>query len=264
MEGRQGTVGSVERAADVLLLFARANRPNLGVTEISTELGLSKAVVHRVLTTLVAKGLLDVETTTRRYVLGPAVVELGAAFLERADVRSLALPTLHELSVRTNETATLSLLRGDERYYIEQVIPDREVKMTVPIGRSFPLHAGGTSKAFLAFLPDDVRRGYLDRARLDGLTDATLTDRRRLEEDLVRIRERGYAVSLGERQNGAASIAAPVFDHGSSPAAVVSVCGPLDRFQHETEVVAGSLLEATAELTRRLGGVMPSRGVPVG
>ena len=246
-------ISTIERAADVLTLFARSDQPDLGVTEIATELGLSKAVVHRVLTTLAAKGFVENDDVTHRYRLGPTVLALGVAYIDRLDIRDLAMPRLRELSNRTNETATLSLRYGWDRMYVDQITPDREVKMTVALGRTFPLHAGSSSKAFLAFLSPEEQERYLTERRLDRLTDATLADVDALREDLRQTRERGYAISFGERQAGAGSVAAPVFDHRGQPAAAISVCGPLERFREEVDDVAGLLLDTTKELSRQLG-----------
>jgi IclR family transcriptional regulator, acetate operon repressor len=247
-------IASVERAADVLTLFTRVDGPDLGVTEIASQLSLSKAVVHRLLTTLASKGLVEVHETSRRYRLGPVALALGVAYIDRIDVRALVMPALRELCERTKETATLSLRYGWERMYVDQVTPDREVKMSVALGRAFPLHAGSSSKAFLAFLPEDEQERYLAR-RLEALTDRTITDVGELRRELVEVRERGYAVSYGERQAGAGSVAAPVLDHRGQPAAVISVCGPLERFQDEVPEVAEVLVVTTAELSRQLGHV---------
>lgn len=245
-------VGSVERALDVLLLIARSDRAELGVTEIAAQLDLSKAVVHRILTTLASRGLIETGAS-RRYRLGPASLSIGIAYLDRIDIRELARPVLTELSLRSGETATISVRTGWERMYIDQVTPNREVKMTVALGRAFPLHAGSSSKAFLAFLPREEQDRYLRQAGLGALTDRTITDAARLREELDAIRERGYAVSEGERQEGAGSIAAPVFDHHGEPTAVISLCGPLERFIDEVPALRDELLRATAELSRQLG-----------
>jgi IclR family transcriptional regulator, acetate operon repressor len=246
-------ITTIERAADVLMLFAAADQTDLGVTEIARELGLSKAVVHRVLTTLTAKGFVEVVEDSRRYRLGPAVLSLGVAYLDRIDVRGLAAPSLHRLSAATNETATLSLRYGWERMYVDQVTPDREVKMTVALGRPFPLHAGGSSKAFLAFLPESEQEEYITQHELSALTDRTIVDPARLRKELRQVRSRGYALSFGERQAGAGSIASPVLDHRDRPVAVISVCGPLERLRDEVDEVATVLLETTTDLSRRLG-----------
>jgi IclR family transcriptional regulator, acetate operon repressor len=255
-------ITTIERAADVLTLFTRVDRADLGVTEIAAELQLSKAVVHRVLTTLVSKGFVEVDERSRRYRLGPVVLALGVAYIDRIDVRELAMPLLRTLSERTDETATLSLRYGWERMYVDQITPNREVKMTVPLGRAFPLHAGSSSKAFLAFLPPEEQERYLEQ-QLAALTEHTIVAPDELRSELARIRDRGYAISFGERQSGAGSVAAPVQDHRGNPVAAISVCGPLERFHDEAEQAAGFLLDTTTQLSRQLGFPVARVGAPV-
>lgn len=244
----KNTIATIERAVDILMLFTRTSTPSLGVTEIASQLDLSKAVVHRVLATLRTRGLIEFDELSRRYSLGPASLMLGDAYLSRIDVRDLARGTLRRLCERTNETATLSIRTKWSRAYIDQVTPAREVRMAVPLGQQFPLHLGGSSKAFLAFLAEAERERYLaDEVPADEV------DAARLRGQLAEIRARGYATSFGERQPGAGSVAAPVFDRHGAVAAVVSVCGPLDRFRRAVGPVSALLMVETVALSRRLG-----------
>lgn len=247
------TIAGVERALDVLLLFGRPGAATLGVTEVAEELELSKAVVHRILTTLRAKGFVELDEATHRYGLGHGALTLGLSFLSRLDVQDLAREALRELSARTRETATLSVRAGWHRVYVDQVTPDRDIKMVVQLGSQHPLHAGASSKALLAFLSDELREAWFERGALERVTASTTTSKRRLRAELDEIRERGWAASLGERQEGAGSVAAPIRRHDGSVAGVVSVCGPLERFGDEVEACAAQLLEVTGEVSRRLG-----------
>lgn len=243
---------TVERAADVLLLFASSSSPRLGVTEIATTLGLSKAAVHRILSSLRNKGIVELDPTSRRYSLGPVIMSLGLTYLNKLDVRKVAGPELASLSRSTNETATLSVRTGHSRVYVDQVTPDREVLMSVQIGIPHPLHAGASSKAFLAFLPDEEVERYL-KETLRKVTPSTVTDPRKLRRELAEIRERGWAQSMGERQSGAGSVAAPILDYRDYPLAVISVCGPAERIATEIEMCAEHLVAATARISVRMG-----------
>jgi DNA-binding IclR family transcriptional regulator len=236
-----------------LSLFADGNHASLGVTEISKELDLSKAVVHRILTSFRIKDFIELDETTKRYSLGPAALALGYAYLDQIDIRALAHPTLQKLSDESQETATLSIRSDWTRVYLEQVTPQREVKMTVEIGRPFPLHAGSSGKAFLAFLDEDERERYLRQPELDALTPQTQTDPKALREKLVEIAKKGYAVSYGERLRGAVSLAAPILDRDGHPEAVVSICGPAERMTEKIDLAASLLVDATSDLSRRLG-----------
>lgn len=251
-EGGGNSATTVERAADIILLFASSSSPQLGVTEIATSLGMSKSAVHRILLSFRNKNLLELDPVSRKYFIGPTLLGLGAKYLGQLDIRKMAAPELVALSRATNETATLSVRSGDERVYIDQVTPDREVLMSVQLGMAHPLHAGASSKAFLAFLSREEIDSYLSEP-LAKVTSKTVTDVRKLRKELGEILQRGWAQSLGERQAGAGSVAAPVFDARGVPVAVVSVCGPAERMAGEIQECAGQLLVSTGRLSAQLG-----------
>jgi DNA-binding IclR family transcriptional regulator len=246
------TLTGVTRTADVLTFLAQAPPRPVGVTEIATGLGLSKAVVFRILASLQERGYVEFDAGTRRYLLGPKCLALGMAYLERTDTRRSVHDALVTLSARSEETATMSLRTGWERMYVDQILPPDDIKMVVPIGRLFPLHAGASSKAFLAFLPEaDQDRFFAEHAQLPALTERTVVDAGTLRAELAQIRAAGFATSLGERQHGAASVAAPILDRAGAPAAVISVCGPIERFESRRQDAARLLLEETTLLSQQ-------------
>lgn len=256
MAGTQGKAGLVEadtilavvRAADVLTYLAQSPTRDVGVTELAGDLGLSKTVAFRILSSLRERGYVSSEDGGGRYGLGPAASLLGRAWLDHSELRSRAHDRLAEISAATEETATLSVRVGWQRVYIDQVTPHRMIKMVVPIGRPFPLHAGGSSKALLAFLPADEQERFFREVDRPRLTEATVVDEPALRAELARIRQRGYATSRGERQPDASSVAAPVVDADGRPVAVISVCGPIGRFQ------ADQAREVLLDVTQSLSG----------
>jgi DNA-binding IclR family transcriptional regulator len=125
--------------------------------------------------------------------------------------------------------------------------------MSVTLGVPYPLHAGASSKAFLAFLSDEEVDHYLAQPALEQLTPATIANGPGLRREIEEIRARGYARSTAERQAGAASVAAPVLDQNDRPIAVISVSGPIDRFTEEAEFCATTLLQTVRRLSERFG-----------
>ncbi|HZE04047.1 MAG TPA: helix-turn-helix domain-containing protein, partial [Solirubrobacteraceae bacterium] len=117
------TVAAVVRTADVLTFLAQAPPRPVGVTEIANGLGLSKAVVFRILASLQDRGYVEFDARSRRYLLGPKSLALGMAYLERTETRRSVHDALVTLSARTEETATLSLRTGWQRMYVDQVLP---------------------------------------------------------------------------------------------------------------------------------------------
>ena len=243
---------SATRVADILLLFL--HQPGgIGITEAARRLGLSKAVVHRILRSLEDRAFVRFDGRTRQYVLGPAVSALGAQALRRTDLRTAALPVLRRLQHETGETTTVSALVGNHRVYLDQVVSLAEIKMTVEIGRAWPLHAGSSSRAIVAFAPQELRDQVLT-GELPGLTPLTIIDRAELAASLEEVRARGVAISRGERQPGAGSIAAPVFGPEGTVVGAISVCGPVDRFTGEvTDWLIQRTIAAAAEVSESLG-----------
>src|SRR5580704_3937246 len=178
--GSSSGMQGVERAIAVLTLFASSESRTLGVTEISQSLGLSKAVVHRILTAFRANGFLELEPTTHRYLPGPQILALGLIFLNRIHARGIIREEMAKLSAQTNETATFSVRAGWQRVYVDQVTPDRDIKMVIQVGRMYPLHTGASSRALLAALPEAEQEKYIAEHELTGLAVNSITDARRL------------------------------------------------------------------------------------
>lgn len=245
-----GGTEAADRVADVLLLFGRSDSP-LGVSAIARSLSLSKAVVHRILQSLVSRSLVQVAAGGSSYVLGPAALGLAARAWSQIDVRSIASPILRRLRDATRETTTLSVIVGNERIYLDQFESPQEVKMVVEIGPRFPLHSGASSRAILAhlsptFIDDAIRQ--LHSLRPDFDEDA-------YREGLAQTRERGYATSLNERNTGAASIAAPFFDAAGNVMGSISSSGPAFRYLIEDhEEHAALVVDAARAITQRLHG----------
>ena len=246
-----GTEGAT-RVADVLLLFL-GDADELGVTQISRELDVSKAVVHRVLQSMVARGLLVQDPDRRTYRLGSAAVAIGARALRDTDLRSVAEPILRALRDDTAETTTLSQRSGAYRAYIAQFPSPQEIKMLVELGRLFPLHAGSSSKVILSNLEEPEQREIVAGV-LEQVTPSTVIDPGELAAELQQVRAHGYSVSRGERQPGAGAVAAPVFDYTGSVAGAISVCGPAQRFDEVTVTrLIPRVTRAAADISAGLG-----------
>ncbi len=156
------------------------------------------------------------------------------------------MPVLRDLQAQTEETTTLSILVGTRRTYLDQVVSQSEIRMMVELGTFLPLHAGSSGKAILAFAAGDVQERVL-AATLDPVTSSTITDSAVLMRELHRARRDGFAVSRGERQLGAASVAAPIIGIDNTAIGSISVCGPVARFDAETAERAAPCVVAAAE-----------------
>ncbi len=193
------------------------------------------------------------------------LLELGLAALGQTNVRERAHPHLRALAQETGETATLSLLVGDHRVYADQVESSHPVRQLIQIGATAPLHFGASGKAMLAFLPQGTAAAILHKVADHTATraDGKPLDLRALEQSLEAIRRLGYATSQSERILGAASAAAPVFDHRGHVIASISVAGVTVRHGAPELGRFGELVrESAARLSAELGWTRQPDAVP--
>jgi DNA-binding IclR family transcriptional regulator len=243
---------SAGRVVDVLLKFLNG-ADALGVSELARDMGVSKAVVHRALKTLSTRDLVQFDAASRQYRLGAGAAALGVRALRDSDLRSSSTPHLGRLHEHTGETVTLSGLIPGGRVYLDQIVSSHEIAMSVEMGRRFPLHAGSSSKCMLAFMSArEVQRILAEP--LAALTPVTIVDPAALLQQLELIRQRGFAVSDGERQRDAGSVAAPIFGLVGTVVGAVSVCGPKFRVNDEfVREIAPQVVEAADSISHSLG-----------
>lgn len=246
---------TVERT--LRLLDALASRPTheWSLTELAGELGVHKATVLRMLSTLEQHGYLVREGEPPRYRLGPSAFALGGAAAQPR-VREVAYPTLQRLSHETGETSLLHVLAGTETVCVDKVESPQAVRVTFEVGRRGPLHAGSSGKSLLAFLDAAELERLLPRLDLRRYTDRTVTDPSDLREELERVRGRGYAVSYGELDPGVYSVGAPIRNALGRLEAGVTIVGPVSRW---TEEVHPSQVEKTLRAARRISELLGYR-----
>jgi DNA-binding IclR family transcriptional regulator len=218
---------AVERAADLLALLAERN--SASVMELAEAADLSGSAVHRILTALKRKGLVEQDAASERYALSWGVLTLARSLVNRNQLRTLALRHMTLLRDLTAETVTLYVRSGFERICVEQVEGTHEIRYRAEIGRSLPLYAGASGLALLAHVSPDELDAFFRSVTPERITPATITERADLERVLAEIRDRGYALASNDRVSGLAGLSAPVFDGAGAAGAVITIAGPAER-----------------------------------
>ena len=248
-----GGLSTVRNAARLLKVF-RSREADLGVSELSRRLGLGKSTVHRMLTTLVAEGLIEQNPRTGGYRLGIVMFELGEAVRVHMDLHAAVGPVLAELRAQTGESSQVGVLDGHEVVYVDRLESAHSLRLFTETGRRVPVHCTSSGKVLLAYLPEARRQAVLRAAPLEALTPHTITGRSQLEAELDRVRRRGWAEAVNEREIGVASIAAPVRDVSGEVVAAISIGVPLARCSvMALRRLAPVIMEAAEAASRRLG-----------
>jgi DNA-binding IclR family transcriptional regulator len=240
-------IGAAERAIAVLDTLAEAGE--LGTNEIARRTGMTPSTASRQLGTLAAAGLVERVAASGRYRLGLRIVHLANALLARLDVREVARPHLTALVEATGETATLSVPGDEDAITVDFVPGSHQLQPVSRLGRPSIAHATSAGKVMLAFSGRELPTGPLR-----AYTPRTITDLHALGREIERVRERGYAQAIGEREPGLTAIAAPIHSSRGELEAIVALHGPSSRFDAAAvDAAVPLLLERATAISGELG-----------
>ncbi|MGF3054116.1 IclR family transcriptional regulator [Microbacterium sp. YY-03] len=222
---------AIARAAAVLRRVTAAGTTGVTTQDIAQHTELTRPTAHRLLTALQAEGLVDREDATGLWLPGPELYLMGTVAASRYDVPALAHNIVKSLATRTEESAFLSVQRGDETVCLlreDGSFPIRSFVLSE--GVRFPLGVASAGLVILSFLPDDEIDAYLERqTKLSehfGRPHSVTAIRKRIQET----RDRGYSVNPGLIVNGSYGLGAAVFNAQGRPEWALSITGVGFRF----------------------------------
>jgi len=242
-------VQTVARALALLETVAEGVRE---LDALAKRTGLSRSTAHRLLTALTREGYLR-HRPREGYYLGPKLIRLGFLAHKQLHLPAIARPHLEWLRDQTSETVHLAVLEGTEVVYIEKIPGHRELQFASYIGARLPAQSTALGKAILAHFPEEEWKVHF----IPGLkrTPRTISDFAQFREELLRTRERGYALDLEENEPGVRCIGAPVWDGSGRVVAAVSVSSAAVYLDDERiPRVAELVKEAAFRISQELGG----------
>lgn len=241
----QYPIESVDNALKVLLLLGE--RPELRLTEVSEYLGVASSTAHRLLAMLSYRGFVRQDERSRVYQPGTALTGVAFAILQRFDFRSVLRPFLERLNTELRETVHLGLLDGPVVRFVDAIESPQAVRVASRLGRSMPAPSTSTGKAMLAELAPAELHALFPGEDLEGLTENSLRTRTALEQQLATVRERGYATSSEESEQGVSSVAV-AFPFSRSPARIAfNASVPTSRMSGAQERAIGATLRAVVD-----------------
>lgn len=186
------------RAMRILACMVDSPRLGWGVRELAAELSLAPSSVHRVLALMARHHLVARSASSGVYELDLEFIRLAHRAATRLPIPPSAMEHLRALVDLVDETGALALYDSHRRMMAFHSVIDssKPLRYVVETDVWFPITAGASGLAILAYLPDDERSHVLDNP-LPAYTENTITNPIALEAELVRVRGRGYAISHG-------------------------------------------------------------------
>jgi DNA-binding IclR family transcriptional regulator len=245
---------SLLKSIDVLMEFSRST-PTMSVTELSTRLGLPKSTTHRILTTLLFRGLVE-KLPHEQYALGKAIIALSQSVWVNVNIRDRAAAVARSLAEESRESVYVGVQDNDAVLYVYAVETSQRLTARTAVGDRAPFHCTAVGKAMLANFPDAKRAAILDASPLIACTPKTITDPNRLYDELDLIRKRGFAVDDEEHEPDTLCIAAPFLEAENRVVGAISVSG-----RHESLITSQlsersqQVVQAARAISLRLGFV---------
>ena len=231
----QDKVEAVERALTVLGAF-HADRPAMTLAELASATGFYKSTILRLAASLERLGFL-IREESGVFRLGPALWRLGSIYRAQFNLGEVIRPELRRLVGATGETASFYIREGQSRVCLFRQNSPQPARHHLDEGTTLPLTAGASAHVIVAFSAAEV-------AGKPAVRSAKA------------VRERGYSISLGERDPQVAAVSVPVFDLGGEFRGALAISGLIGRFKEKARQSAVAELSASAQ---RLRTVLPAR-----
>jgi len=252
-----GTPGGVQVIARVAQVFrALDGEPQgLSLTQLAVRLGLPRSTVHRIVSALLAEGLLESASPSGRVRIGPEFARLATN--SRRELWREVEPFMRRIFDALGETVDCAVLDGDHVRVVHLIVTHHPLRAVADVGATFPLYGSSKGKVLIAQLePDEVKR--LLPAQLERYTERTQTKLGLLLEELAEIRRGGVAYNLEEVTPGVCSAAIAVRDPFGALVAI-SVVTPAQRFHDRREEITRVLLEVRRDALAAFNAVKPPK-----
>ncbi len=213
-------VESLARGLDVLQVFDAQHRA-LSLAEVAGATGLARPTARRLLLTLEELGF--VRSDDGAFELTPKVITLGTAYVASLGLWDVARPHLEALVRQTGESSSMAQLAGSDIVYVARVSVPKIIALRVDIGTLFPAQQTSQGKVLLAALTHEELDAVLEIPSRSGLPPYLGRTRAELDQELVRVRARGWALADEELAPGVRSVAVPVRDGAGRVRAAMNV-----------------------------------------
>jgi DNA-binding IclR family transcriptional regulator len=232
----------VSRVAALLRIVGRKPEGS-PLVELVRMSGLTRPTVHRLLSSLAAEGLLDQDSGSGNWVLGPEILLMGSVASARFPLEDIARPSLRRLAEESGESAFFSVRRGAETVCLlreEGSFPVRS--FVLHEGVRFPLGVASAGTAIMAFLPAEEQEELLAGWAAHAGSFAATHPEALVRANLETTRQAGFSVNPGLVLEGGWGMGAAVFNQHGRPAWALSLTGIEPRFREDRRDRLGRLL----------------------
>ena len=248
-------MNSIEKSIQILNYLSNTGR-SVGITELSSRLLFPKSTVHRILKSLANYSLVDQEKETSKYRLGLQILEYSNSFYNSFDFRQIAKPFLRRICLETGLNTFLTAWYNGRSICIDSIAPSRNAitHLFVETGKEMPFHCAASAKMLLACQPSEDIKRIIKEKTLPKYTSKTIVNPKKLEEHLLKIRNKGFSICNEELEEGIKAISVPVKNINKEAIASITITGLSKRISSSNiNKFVKILVNSAQELSSMLG-----------
>jgi DNA-binding IclR family transcriptional regulator len=252
-----GLVPAVERAAAVLRYLQENSDPSAcTVTRIAKALAIHKSTCSYILRTLEAATLVEYDPPSKAYMLGAALIGLGATATRRRDILMVGLRPIETLVRETGlSCVTFTQLPNRSFLIIAKTDSSQDIKVTIDVGQYFAPGTPALARIAMACMDREEVDAYIADYCQSQFTPATKSDRAEIFREVAQIQTLGYAVSQSEYFAGNTVVAAPIFTMQDEVCRGICLIGFTSQMKERTLPGLGEKVKSTAQaITQAVGG----------
>lgn len=238
-------VKNVETALD-LIEYLATEQKKVGVREASRILEVPKSTVQRIFNSLAHKGMVTFDSATERYQLSFSIMKYVSRFMDKNDLVTVSSPVLRELQREIGETVCLYVPVDNQIVPILQYESEEELRYSLKVGKPYPLNVGACGKLTAAYMEDQ------EQLKMVISSFEQEEAQQKFANELVKIREQGYAISRGEILPGVEALAVPII-YKEKFIASIGAYGPSVRMDKDViRLYLDKLIQTKDEISGKL------------
>jgi DNA-binding IclR family transcriptional regulator len=228
-----------------------AERPR-SFSELIDLMNSNKATIYRFITSLEDQGYVY-KNHNECYQLTLKLYSVGKKEIDRYNLHEIAKPFLIKLVTEVKETVVISSFTNDAVYYLDKIESPSALRIVVEPGQTAPLYCVASGKLYLAHFSDEQLDDYFNRQKLSPFTRNTITSIDTMKDEILKVRNCGFAIDNEEWEEYLRGVAFPIYDYSNKMVAALSISGVSYRF---TDKIIYSIVDEVSQIAMKISGLL--------
>jgi DNA-binding IclR family transcriptional regulator len=241
----------LEKGLIIANIVKQSDRP-LGVNEISKLSSINLTTAFRLLQTLSNRGWIYKDDNDK-YIVGHKISFVTERNNFLIALKEVSYYTMMRLTKVESQAMNLVIRENEKCIILQQSRTNKIIDYVPPKGSELPVYASASGKILLSEMPDILRDLILDTVVFKPLTQHTITKRSEFLDELIKVKNMGYAVDIHESQEQGVCYAVPVRGNNSDIIAALSFSGFIGKTtESDANYYCQLLKKASSEITENL------------